>query len=47
MGDKTITVTMTGDIEGELKNAFKVEGKDGEIQIADVKREMILPIHLL
>lgn len=28
---------MTGDIEGELKNAFKVEGKDGEIQIADVK----------
>lgn len=36
-GDKTITVTMTGDIEGELKNAFKVEGKDGEIQIADVK----------
>ena len=35
-GDKTITATMTGDIEGELKNAFKVEGKDGEIQIADV-----------
>ena len=36
-GDKTITATMTGDIEGDLKTAFKVEGKNGEIQVADVK----------
>lgn len=34
--DSTVTVKMTGEIEGDLKSVFTVEDKDGEITVADV-----------
>lgn len=34
--DSTITVKMTGEIEGDLGNVFTVADKDGEIAISDV-----------
>lgn len=34
--DGTITVTMTGEIEGSLDGVFSVEGKDGGVAVSDV-----------
>ena len=36
-GDKTITATMTGEIEGDANKAFKIEGKEGEIEVEKVE----------
>jgi pullulanase len=36
-GDSTMTVTMTGEIEGNLNKAFTLRGKKEDIAIADVK----------
>lgn len=35
--DNTITVTMTGEIEADLMSAFSVAGKEGKVDITDVK----------
>ena len=34
--DGTVTVTMTGNIDGDASDAFSVTGKEGEIDISDV-----------
>lgn len=35
-GETTITVAMTGTIEGDLKTAFTVKGSEGDIEVKDV-----------
>lgn len=35
-GDKTITMTMTGEIEGDSASAFAVAGKTGDVEVTDV-----------
>lgn len=35
--DGTVTVTMTGEIEGSLEKVFSIEGKEGEIGISGVE----------
>lgn len=36
-GDKTITINMTGEIEGDYTESFVVTSRQGEIEITDVK----------
>jgi pullulanase len=35
-GDGTVSVTMTGELSGDLASVFAVSGKDGELAISDV-----------
>jgi pullulanase len=35
-GDGTVSVTMTGELSGDLASVFAVSGKDGEVAISDV-----------
>lgn len=35
-GDGTISVTMTGEIDGDFSNAFSVSGKSGEVAVTEV-----------
>lgn len=35
-GDGTVSVTMTGELSGDLASVFVVSGKDGEVAISDV-----------
>ena len=37
-GEKSITVTMTGEVEGNKTKAFSIEGKEGKIDVTDVAK---------